>query len=481
MLPVDKTMAKSHKYVRYVDDIRLFGKSELDVLRAVRKLEAICRERGLIPQGQKFEILHTQSVKEALGSLPSIGDPDDDTVEKLFGLSRGRAEQVFADSLARKRPRRIQDKSKARYALFRGPPSPKIRKLVLAMLPKHPDHIEAFLYYLRNFRRSKRVLNSCIDCAKSTPFDYVAGELLQFLSERVNKSEAHHLLDVATGLASNKQASVSAKWGALVFLSRCEELGLGKYSNYAFFQPGLVKALATKSLPVSALSSPRLADVAHGDSVEASMAVVSRLVSENIPLAQAGITPSRCPTQVQHVLAALGVSPRTAAQADPVSETVARRYGCARELVWRKLFGIEYGHALEQLVRAEALFNMGRSEWLNYQDSFNNALFLALQKQFNRLSLPGECRTKGANGHLVKYGSMLTAPHPFAVAHPNIAAALDHCHRRRNKLPSSHPYDEKTQRRSKSLSKREQADIVKKLTIAYEDVVRICAANGIVN
>jgi hypothetical protein len=447
----------------------------------VRQLETLCRERGLIPQSQKFEILQTKSVKDALGSLPSLGDPDEERLEKLFGMSVSKAERTFDASLDKLRPRHIADKSRAKYVLFRGPPSGKIRRQVLKLLPRHPEYIDAFIFYLKNFRRSPKLIEICSNCAIKTPFDYVAGEMLNFLANKVKRPEARALLTLALRIAGDKQAGISAKCGALTFLCKCEELDLGRYSRFVYYQPGFVQALVMKVLPPSALTDPRAASMAHGESIEAGLAYVSRLIGDGIPLAHAGVDPMRCKSQIRHMLAALGVSPRLGMMADPVSEVIHRRYRCGSELVWRALFDQEYGHAVQQLTRAEALFDMGRSEWLNYQDSFNHALFLALQRHLNRLSLPGACKTINSAGHLVKYGLMLTAPHPFAVAQPNIAAAFDGCHRRRNKLPSSHPYDEKTQTRTKTLTKKEQTNLVSNLKAAYRQVVRVCMVNSIIN
>ncbi len=57
MLPVDEWMIGRHAYIRYVDDIRVFGKTELEVLEGVRDLERLMRDRGLVPQSKKFEVI----------------------------------------------------------------------------------------------------------------------------------------------------------------------------------------------------------------------------------------------------------------------------------------------------------------------------------------------------------------------------------------------------------------------------------------
>jgi len=480
LLPIDEIMGRHFHYVRYVDDIRLFGKTEVDVLRSVRQLEILCRDRGLIPQGQKFEILQTKSVKEALGSLPSLGDPDDDVASTTSDLDRTEAEKIFSESL-QGRPRRIAAKTRARYVLYRAPASTKIRNLVIKLLPKSPEHIDALIYYLRFFRRSKRLNKICSQYALSSPFDYVKGELLHFLSSRVTRSEASPLVQLAVGIAKDKSSGVSAKWGAVVFLCKCEELGLGQYSRFVFGQPGFVQALSINTVPETTLLSPRAKSFFQNQSVEAGLAYVSRLANEAIPLSSIGVATSQMPSQVQHVLAALGISPRPALTADPIAEQLHKRYSCGADQVWRAFFGAKYGHAVQQLKRAEALYDMGKSEWLNYQNSFNNALFLALQTHLNRLMLPGACKTVGRDGRLVKYGNLIDSAQIFSRSHPDIASAFSAANTRRNKLPSSHPYDEKTQARTRALRKGEQRKLVTKLSNAYEQVIKLCILNKIVN
>ncbi len=54
LLPLDEAMKKADiPYIRYVDDIRVFGKTERDVRRAAIQLEMECRRWSLIPQSSK--------------------------------------------------------------------------------------------------------------------------------------------------------------------------------------------------------------------------------------------------------------------------------------------------------------------------------------------------------------------------------------------------------------------------------------------
>ncbi len=78
LLPVDLALTSCKGYVRYVDDVRLFGATEDDVRSDMILLERLCRERGLIPQSGKFALKRALSIQDAMGMLPSISDPQHD-------------------------------------------------------------------------------------------------------------------------------------------------------------------------------------------------------------------------------------------------------------------------------------------------------------------------------------------------------------------------------------------------------------------
>jgi excisionase family DNA binding protein len=59
LLPVDRAMiAAGHKYFRYMDDIRIVGKTRVEVIAGMRLLEKECRRRGLVMSAAKTEMLH---------------------------------------------------------------------------------------------------------------------------------------------------------------------------------------------------------------------------------------------------------------------------------------------------------------------------------------------------------------------------------------------------------------------------------------
>jgi retron-type reverse transcriptase len=135
LLPIDEVL-KDLPYVRYVDDIRIFGSSESEVRKSVLRLELLCRERGLIPQGKKFAITEVASLEDALGMLPSLAPPNnEEDPERLFTFNATDGVEHFESALAQD-TRLITDKARARYVLYRAEPSPPLLRHVLRLLPK---------------------------------------------------------------------------------------------------------------------------------------------------------------------------------------------------------------------------------------------------------------------------------------------------------------------------------------------------------
>ncbi|MBN2290363.1 MAG: hypothetical protein JXQ83_13595, partial [Candidatus Glassbacteria bacterium] len=122
-LPIDQRLKKlTVRYVRYVDDIRIFGRTSSDVQRAAIELEQACRESGLIPQDRKYAIKKAKSLSDAMGLLPSLPPQGE---EKPDSLKREQAESLFEEGVGGN-PIRCNDKTRLRYVLYRAPVSQKI-------------------------------------------------------------------------------------------------------------------------------------------------------------------------------------------------------------------------------------------------------------------------------------------------------------------------------------------------------------------
>lgn len=69
------------RYLRYVDDIRLFAKSENELRKMLVKLDMLSKDVGLFPQGSKIEI---HEVKDIESELKSISTPPEVAIKKPY-------------------------------------------------------------------------------------------------------------------------------------------------------------------------------------------------------------------------------------------------------------------------------------------------------------------------------------------------------------------------------------------------------------
>jgi len=183
-----------------------------------------------------------------------------------------------------------------------------------------------------------------------------------------------------------------------------------------------------------------------------------------------GLQAKSLPKQVQNVFKMLGIIRGPISPIDPLGEILSRRYGIPQWEGWKTLLRSEYAYALQLLAIADSAYHIARSQWLSYLNSFNHTLFIALQEYLHANRLAGMMKTKGKDGKLVKFGTLVDANQPFANHYPTIADGLRDANSRRNTLPLSHPYEVMGGARTRHLRKQEQVSLTEKLSKSYKEI-----------
>ena len=382
----------------YVDDVRLFGTTENEVRADIIELERHCRERGLIPQTGKFAIKRVQSVQEAMGMLPSIADPQHEgaAIEKI---DKQRAHRAFLSAIGGK-PYRVTDKTKLRFVLYRADPDTDLLKLVLRLIPRHAEHADAFFAYIGKFGYRKPIEQLCLDLVQNNPYPYVRGEAWHVLARyspnarSMTTATIGTLTDRAVNISKDKSPETFVeKWGACHFLCVSEEVTSRHHSRWLKYQAPLLQSLLAPVLSDGAFRKGEVVErFLMRSSPEPGLSVCSALHDRGLPLSRFGLTAARLPSQVANTLRELGVISTTAPKVDPLAEILNARYGVpSRGKSWHTLLAGEYIHALGLLKQAEAAFAGGRSFWLVCQNSFNQTVFLALQRHLAATEHPAAC------------------------------------------------------------------------------------------
>lgn len=478
LLPVDEAMKRARvRYIRYVDDVRVLARSERDARKAAISLELECRKWSLIPQSSKFTVRKAFTLEDALGSLPSIAESataDEDEPE----LAHLEAENTMRAALKGK-PLKVIDKTRLRYVLYRASPSPKLLRWTLDLLPRHPEHIDAFVAYLSRYSYSNSIMNRVTTLLKDAgPYDYVEGELWLIASAIGKRFDIRRLLSAANRASRQKYRSISLERGLLPFMVVCARHELhGRSATInrirkadGYLQSVVIPYLSDVDFRRNGLVSALL----RSPCAEPGLAISAELVSRRLSLRTLGVQPNQLAPQVRHALEGLGLIPqRPADRFDQIGEIMGSRYDIPYWRKWRALFGLQYSHALQLLLSAEAKYDSDKSGWLGWQNSFNDAMFRAIQPRLAAAALPGHSALVDRNGRQIKFGSLLDANKLFARTYPDIAAPLRLANDRRNRIPASHPYDERTGLPTRYLQPKERDRLAGALSAAYRHVINL--------
>ncbi|MDP2984450.1 MAG: RNA-directed DNA polymerase [Candidatus Latescibacter sp.] len=472
-LPIDIELHKGgYTYLRYVDDIRLFGKTENEVLQIAIMLEQQCRHRGLIPQSQKFELRKLKSPQDAMGALPSIAPSDGKNAFEVE-MYASEAQTILKSAIGGK-PLKVKDKSRFRYVMYRAPADSKFLKTVLMLLPRHPEHIDAFIAYFANFDRRRSITNAILKYLESgLPYSYVRGELWHVITRIGERDELQKALPLARQDAKKRKCCLALSWGVMHFLIRCEAEKLSKLGRRLTAELAMSRALlAPIFLDNEFICGGQVIDLLNG-TIEEQLAGARELQRRNISISSLGLRQQDVPLICRNSLHALGViRRRRRIQTDWIAESLFTLYECANVPIWRLLLGSEYEHALQILIEAKARYPGSYSEWLALQDSFNDITIRQLFLFLRAKGLPGH--SKLVNGKkMVKYGCLIAIGTPFDKQYPAEADQLREFHNRRNQLPGSHPYDERGGARNRWLKKKERDKLTGRIKNTLDQIVTI--------
>jgi len=478
-LPIDIQLQNAEfQYLRYVDDIRLFGRSENEVREAAILLEQECRHRGLIPQSTKFAVRELKSADEAMGSLPSIA-PTDGKGASENSMGTAEARKILATAIDG-RPQTIKDKARFRYVMYRAPEDREILNAALRLLPRHPEHIDAFVAYFANYARRRRIARAALDYLESgVPYSYVRGELWHIVARLGGSAEMQRALPLARKDARTRSRCVVLSWGVMHFLMKCESEGLIRDRRRLGTEHPISRSLLAPIFQDREFSRGGHAVTLLKGTLMEQLAGARELQKRKVTLGSLGLRQRDLSHTCSSTLKSLGVVRRQHRRGtrDWIGEALVSLYGCRRTLVWRDLLGAEYEHALQFMIEAKAHFPGAYSEWLGLQDSFSDIVIRQFFDFLKLKGLAGHSKTLDKNGNLVKYGKLILPNGPFDKSYPAIAKSLRDIHQRRNKLPGSHPYDEKGGTKNKWLTKMERERLLPKIRNAFDAIAKMVEQN----
>ena len=113
------------------------------------------------------------------------------------------------------------------------------------------------------------------------------------------------------------------------------------------------------------------------------------------------------------------------------------------------------------------------SSWVQYQNSFNDAILKALLVFLKKKRLKEGTNIINIKKALIDYGTLQDKNNDFSKKYPGIANVFRDMNTRRHKLPGSHPYDKRTGDKAIYLKTKERNKFADQLTVAYNQIIII--------
>jgi hypothetical protein len=423
---------RSVRYFRYVDDIRLFAKTERELRQMLVRLDMLSKDIGLFPQTSKIDI---HEVKDIEKELKSISHPTETAVMRRVVDHRRLRKRIVAVS----KRFRVTDPTRFKYLLAHAQPESSLTLRLWRIYEKAPAYYAAIGRYLRKYERlpitvAKRLID---ETKKQTLYPAIAAEFVQVADGRIPTAYAHraYLALKSMWRPRTLQPSLLAAIGR--YLLHCEKLTFDQ-AKYAclrtkswWARSQLVLALSDGPFGPPSLSwlvNKALRDQSTDVAMAAAFLVQERGIAVERPTG--GIRP--CAAKI---LRELGIIRRVRSEPCGIHMYLSRLAAGIPVIRWRDVFGGEHPLVERQATLCRAFVETNITSWVNAMDVFDDWLLIALYRHDPSLGkyVPGSV------------GSIIGSTR-LKAAYPAILAMVKSIHEKRYESPLSHAKEKRTGR-----------------------------------
>lgn len=361
------------RYLRYVDDIRLFASREDSLRRMLIRLDTLSKDFGLFPQAAKINIHEIANIEEELKSVSSLYDAGDETDDKA-----GDQNQIQRE-LVKLNPRfKVENNTRFKFLLARADPSSKLNARLRRISSERPDLAPQILRHLRKYDRLPRtVADDLLDRLKKEPlYENTTSEIVTTLDQRTPPAHRSRTVSALKRLWQKRSLGpeLRAAVGRPLFRDGILSEGTIRYALVAT-RDWWVRGELYGSLPQSRYGKAFLAN-AFNQGLRDQVGDVA--LSATLGLASIGIKPTK-PLKTLNLAAArtlrqLGIISRLPKGVDGIERSLSQLTGRPTAVNWRSVFKQKYKQAEKQAVFCRALADTNITAFVNAADVFNDLL-----------------------------------------------------------------------------------------------------------
>jgi hypothetical protein len=451
LLTIDVKLKKSGiKYVRYVDDIKIFGETKEEVQKGIILLERECKEMGLIPHAKKYEIINAKTVEEAIGKFPSLQSDE----KKVIFKNEEEAYRLFAKAFD---PFSF-DISRVKYILKTSGENDYILAIILSQLGQHPELVDEFCAFLGNYSHSQEIAIEIYEKVLASPgvYSYVEGRYWQLLARFTisDKKVKRKYLIAAMGRLKECPNEYALKLGSYIFICTSENAAILKwlpYESSCLIQMMVVPYIQTVLYDTEEFKSI-LEVFCRRSNYDAPLAAIKELIFTNSQDLLASIVTYKDET---------GVIANTLGHAynfDAIHNILNKTYVIMFKK-WKPFLKKHYVQANHLAHLAYKSYYIDRNAWLNYTDAFVDVILRSFIELLKKNKVAGLPDTTDNKGKLVDLGSLLEH-RALSKNYLGVVSGFKKAHKRRSKAPSSHAFDRKTLQKTIPVRQKEQKNLV---------------------
>lgn len=178
----EKGAVKPAKYLRYVDDIKLFAKSAVPLRQQLISLDLATKDIGLFPQGSKINI---REVTDPASEVKSVSNPPEPALGPVVRQDKLQARLL---EIGRTVKLLAENKTKFKYLLGRAEPSHRLNKPLMRIMKAQPALAASIVGYFKRYARLPRRLadDICSFLEQDEVYHSVHADLLMAVLENMH-------------------------------------------------------------------------------------------------------------------------------------------------------------------------------------------------------------------------------------------------------------------------------------------------------
>ena len=366
------------RYFRYVDDIRLFAKSEDHLRYALVSLDRLSKDVGLFPQSGKIDIHRVVNIQDELKSVSSpVETVLTGPVPDQAGIRRRLAELAPRES-----GYRVADSTRFKFLLAKADPSLRVLDRLWKVFEHAPHYYPQVSAYLQKFRTlPDKHGDQLLGHIKGQDlYPAIRASLVTAADDRLSETRTKRLRTSLKQMWTPRTSTpelTAALWSALHRMSHFTE----RQADYALLYsrvPWLRMRLhfgmpwfdVTKARQDRLLNDSMRSE--HAD-VALSAAWLAALLDCNIRKPIRDIHPV-----AKVILRENGKLKRADSKVCGIQMALLEMTGVDSAVNWRKFFGKNYRHAESKVVACKGYFKTNPTAWVSMLDVFNDLLLNAL-------------------------------------------------------------------------------------------------------